>query len=118
MGTFSYRIEVGDPSGRRFEPVEAFVDTGATFTVIPIALLRRLGISSHRTTRFRLADGNTLDRDIGEARVRLDGQEMTTTVVFGNDDQPAILGAVTLETALLAVDPVGKRLIPTEGLLI
>ena len=33
-------------------------------------------------------------------------------------DGPPLLGAVALESLFLAVDPVGKRLIPVEGLLV
>ncbi len=35
MGIFNVPIEVGDPEGGRFERVEALVDTGATFTIVP-----------------------------------------------------------------------------------
>ena len=112
-----YPIEVGDPQGQHFERVEALVDTGATFTVLPGSLLRELGIPAQRRIRFRLADGSVLEREAGETLVRLDGQVITTTVVFGEADAPSLLGVVTLETALLAVDPVRQRLIPTEALL-
>ena len=47
--------------------------------------------------------------------VELDGNEGPTYVVFGNQDSPAIIGAVTLEGFLLGVDPVEKRLVPVEG---
>lgn len=117
MGTFRYPIEVGDPQGQHFEVVEALVDTGATFTVLPASLLRRLGISVQRRTRFRLADGSVLERDVGETKVRLNGQVITTTVVFGEEGAPSLLGVVTLETALLAVDPVRQQLTPTDALL-
>ena len=32
-------------------------------------------------------------------------------------DAPPLLGAVALESLFLAVDPVGKRLIPVDGLV-
>ena len=112
-----YPIEVGNPQGQRFERVEALVDTGATFTVLPGSLLRELGIPAQRRIRFRLADGSVLEREAGETLVRLDGQVITTTVVFGEEGAPSLLGVVTLETALLAVDPVQQMLIPTEALL-
>ena len=35
MGTFSVRLQVGDPSGQRFEAIDAMVDSGATYTVLP-----------------------------------------------------------------------------------
>ena len=117
MGTFMYPIEVGNPQGQRFERVEALVDTGATFTVLPGSLLRGLGIPAQRRIRFRLADGSVLEREAGETLVRLDGQVITTTVVFAEEGAPSLLGVVTLETALLAVDPVRQQLIPTEALV-
>ncbi len=44
MGAFRVRREVGNPAGGRFESIEALVDTGATYTVLPPDLLERLGI--------------------------------------------------------------------------
>ncbi len=117
MGSFSYPIEIGDPQGERFERVELLVDTGATFTVLPGSLLQRLSIPVQRKVSFRLADGNVLEREVGETVVRLAGQVITTTVVFREEGAPLSLGVVALETALLAVDPVQQRLIPTEALL-
>jgi hypothetical protein len=38
-------------------------------------------------------------------------------VIFGDPDLQALLGAVTLEQFSLAPDPVTKRLIPVEALL-
>jgi len=117
VGAFRQVIEIGDPGGRRFEKMEALVDTGATFTVVPANLLQRLGVAVQRRAKFRLADGTVMERNIGETKIRLDSQEVTTTVVFGEEGEPSLLGVVTLETALLAVDPVRKRLIPVEGLM-
>ena len=44
MGTFSVEIEIGDPAGERWESVEALVDTGATYPVIPRPLLESLAV--------------------------------------------------------------------------
>ena len=117
MGTFTYSFEVGNPQGQRFEPVEVLVGTGATFTVLPGRILRKLGVLAQRTIRFRLADGSVLERDADETMVRLDGQMFTATVVFGEEGAPSLLGVVALETALLAVGPVRQQLVPTEALL-
>ena len=46
----------------------------------------------------------------------LDGRERRTICIFGEEDTPVLLGAYALEGFLLGVDPVGKRLIPVEGL--
>ena len=117
MSIFRYSLGVGGPDTNEFEQVDALVDTGATFTVVPSAMLNRLGVTATETVRFRLADGNTIQRSIGETQVRIEGREFSTIVVFGEDDTTALLGVYTLERALLAVDPVGQRLVPTDALM-
>jgi len=117
MGTFSVEIHVGDQQRQRFESIEALVDTGATYTVLPASVLRRLGVQPHRRSTFQLADGTTKDWEMGRTWLRLDGSEEMTLVVFGEDDVQPLLGAVTLEEFLLAPDPVRKRLVSVHGLL-
>ncbi len=118
MGTFSVRIEVGDPEGKRFEAIDAIVDTGATRTTIPAPVLRALGVEPYRKASFRLADGRLRELGLGRTKVRVDGREELTQVAFGDDGMPCLLGAITLEELDLAVDPVNKRLVPTAALLL
>ena len=47
MGTFGVTIEIGDPQGQRFEAMNALVDTGATYTVVPASLLVRLSVTPY-----------------------------------------------------------------------
>lgn len=117
MGTFSVDIELGNPSGADYRTVSALVDTGASHTAIPASVLREFEIIPHTRGMFRLADGRSLELDIGQTWVRLDGIAQMTLVVFANEDTSPVLGAVTLEEFRLGVDPVSRRLIPVEGLL-
>lgn len=117
MGTFRVAIEIGDPQGQRWETIEALVDTGASYTWVPVSLLERLGITPAFRSPFELADGRKIERDMGETKVRLNGQQRTTLVVFGDEDTEPLLGAYTLEGFGVAPDPVGRRLIPVPGLL-
>lgn len=117
MGTFHWPLTVLSADGDREETVEALVDTGATYTSLPASLLARLGVVPQRHLEFELANGEVIEQQIGEARLRVDGVEATRVVVFGTDDAPALLGADTLEGVTMAVDPVGKRLAPTRALL-
>ena len=117
MGTFDVTMQVANVSGDRFESVDAMVDTGATYTVLPGSLLRELGIAPHRTSTFELADGRKLEMQVGRALVRLGDGEEVTLVIFGEDDVAPLLGAVTLEDFLLAPDPIRGRLMPIPGLL-
>ena len=116
MGTVRVTIAVGDPQGQMFEDLEVTVDTGSTFTAVPGELLRRLGVPVLRSAQSELADGSNAPVDIGRTVIRLEGQEFPTPVIFTEEGEPSLLGVVTLEEALLAVDPVAGRLIPTNVL--
>jgi len=117
MGTFDVTMQVGNPQGSNFESIDAMVDTGVTYTVLPSSMLRRLGIEPHRTSTFELADGRQVEMQVGRALVRLGDQEEITLVIFGDEGIAPLLGAVTLEHFLLAPDPIRGRLMPTPGLL-
>ena len=117
MGTFRVQIEVGDPEGKRFQAVEALVDTGATNTTLPASLLESLGVTPYTTTLFERADGRELKLGVGRTWVRVDGQQEFTQVVFAGADTEPILGAVTLEEMGLAVDPVKRSLQPVRKYL-
>ncbi len=117
MGTFSWPVQISDVEGRRARDLEAIVDTGAAYTTLPAPLLRELGVAPRGTRRFLLADGRRIAMEWGEARATIDGEAVTTLVVFGEDDAPALLGAYTLEGLGLAVDPVEQRLVPTTLIL-
>ena len=116
MGTAVVTIGIGDPQGRRFEDIDVIVDTGSTFTAVPRTTLQRLGVPVERSVQSELADGSNAPVDIGRTMVRLEGQEFPTPVIFAEAGEPTLLGVVTLEEALLAVDPVAGRLIPTNVL--
>ena len=110
MGLFNVPIGVGDPQGERFQIVEALVDTGATFSIVPAPILDDLGIEPQRSGSFELADGSFRDYRMGETILRVEGEEVHSVVVFGDDDMDPILGAYTLERIGLAVDPARQRL--------
>ena len=117
MGTFSVGIQVGGLSDGQFVPVEALVDTGSSDTVLPRDLLEGLGITVVGRFTYTLADETIVEYDVGEARVRLDGRERTTQVVFGPEGVTPLLGATTLQLFHLGVDPLQEQLVPVTGLL-
>lgn len=114
MGTFTHSITLISDSGRT-ETVEALVDTGATFTAVPAAVLEQLGVVPDYTVSLRLANGQIDRVSIGEVRAELDGVRHTIICAFGEPGSPAVIGAHTLEAFLLGVDPVEQRLVPVEG---
>jgi aspartyl protease family protein len=117
MGTFSVDIEVGSATSGRVVKATALVDTGATHTLFPRRILVELGVRPIDRIAFELADQRTVEYEVGEARLRLNGRERTTLVVFGPEDAAPLLGATTLELFNLAVDPVRQQLVPVHGLL-
>ena len=116
MGTFTYPLEVMAADGSRSATVSTLVDTGSTYTCLPASLLRELGIVPVERIYTELADGSVVEESVGEARVRVAGIERSTIVIFAGEGAPALLGAYTLEGALLVVDPVRQRLRPTHAL--
>ena len=118
MGIFYVVVEIGDPEGRRYDRIEAMVDTGATYASVPRPLLEALGVVPHERALFELADGRQVERDIGRAWVRVGNRSEITLVVFAEPGSPALLGAYALEGLRLAADPAGHRLVPVPGLLL
>jgi predicted aspartyl protease len=112
MGLFHVKGRLTGPTGR-VEEVELLVDTGATLSVVPRSLAEKLELKSSRSQSV-IAGGQRDIWPVAEARLALNGAEVTTPC-FIAPDGPALLGAVTLESLFLAVDPVGKRLIPVDG---
>lgn len=117
MDTFSVTIQVGNPSGERFEDVEMMVNTGAVTTVIPRSILEGLGIHPTKRETFEYAGGEQVQLDMAEARAVVEGRETYTWVIFGQEGESPLLGAYTLEGVFLAVDPYNQRLIPVVGSL-
>ncbi len=105
---------VDDPSISR--EVELLADTGAIYTVLPASLLKELKVKPIGKRKFRLANNQVIERDVGLIGVEIKGIKTHTTVVFG-DENVYLLGVVTLEELGLEVDPVKGELRPMELLL-
>ena len=114
MGTFSIQIQAGDLAAQQFVAIEALVDTGASDTMLPRDILRRLGIIPVDRFTYSLADETLVEYDVGEARIRIEGRERTTQVVFGPEGVSPLLGATTLQLFHLGVDPMQERLVPVQ----
>jgi aspartyl protease family protein len=105
-------------AGQRRRPVAVrfLVDTGAVYTVLPENVWRALRLKGDRVAEFTLADGTTIRRDVSECRVQVEGHIATSPVVLGGPDD-APLGAVTLETLGLMVNPLTRELLPMRLML-
>lgn len=114
MGTATVTIGIGDRQGRQFEELEVTVDTGSTCTAVPRAMLQRLEVPVERSLPSKTTDGRIVPVDIGYTIIRLEGLRFPTPVIFAEEDEPSLLGVVSLEEAALAVNPLEGRLIPTN----
>jgi len=92
--------------------VRFLVDSGALYSVLPRDNWKALGLKSDRELEFVLADGTTLRRGVSECVFELEGHRATSPVVLGETEDEALLGAVTLETMGLMLNPLNRTLQP------
>ena len=93
------------------------VDTGASYLCLPGTLLTSLGYRPLDRQRVVFATGQTAVWDVTEVKVQLQGRGRTVLAFLAPDEAPKLMGAQTLETFGLGVDPLGKRLIPVDAYL-
>lgn len=113
MGLFHVAAALTGPTGLTVA-TELLVDTGATFLVLPRVMAERLELRPTRRAAIQIAGGREETWPLGEIRLTIDDVEVTTPCLVAPEG-PALLGAVALESLLLAVDPVAKRLVPVKG---
>ena len=118
MGMFSVGIEIIAADGHTSEAHPAVVDTGASYLALPRNVLQRFGYRPLDTQRVVFANGQTAVWSVTEVRVRLEGRERTVIAFMAEPDSPALIGAQTLETFGLGVDPLARRLIPVDAYLV
>ena len=117
MGITYAPVTVSSPRGRRAR-VRMLVDSGAVYSLLPRRTWQRLGLKPKRKEAFQLADGSTVERQVSECLIRYGRAEAHSPVILGEpgDDEP-LLGAVTLETLGLMLDPFSRRLRPMRLVL-
>ena len=116
MGTFRVNLWVGNLFADSGTTVEALVDTGATYSMIPGSLLENLGIEPVETRISRIAGGSRVEMQTSWARFSAEGRNAVARESFAPEGV-YLLGSTTLEDMGLAVDPIDLRLIPQETLL-
>lgn len=116
MGDTKHKVKIAGLGidAKRDGVVECIIDTGATLTTIPAKVLERVGVQKKGQLTLTLADGRKIKRFYGDAHLIFeDGQEIISCVIFGEEDDPTLIGCVALETGGYTVDPV-KGLIRKE----
>ena len=78
--------------------------------MVPAAVLDRLGIKPLTEQEFRLADGAKIVRKKGGALFKYGSRIGVADVIFGEEEDSQLLGAFTLESLGLAIDPLRREL--------
>ncbi len=113
MGIFRTTLSLaacGTPDQRR-DLFDVMVDSGSEYNWMPSAVLLELGVSPVRVDRFETADGRVLEREVGFALLYAAGRSTATVVVFAQDGDMVLLGAIGLEGMNLRVDLMRRELI-------
>lgn len=118
MGLTHIKVGIANPA-RPKNTIELtfLVDSGAVYSVVPSALLRKLRVKPHSTRTFILADGTEINRKIGDVLFRLDGRKGAAPVIFGEKTDSTLLGTVSLEALGMALDPMKRELRPLPMVL-
>jgi len=117
VGVFKTKLKVWNPAyAERIEEFDVWIDTGASYSWLSRERLEALGIKGTRRVAFRTIEGRQVEREVAPVFVRIDGNIGGDTVVLAEPGDAEVVGAFTLESLGLAVDPVKKQLVPAIGL--
>jgi aspartyl protease family protein len=118
MGITYVHARLRNPDGRgATRNVRFLVDSGAIYSVLPQQIWRALRLRPEREVEFTLADGTPIKRGVSECRFEIRGEAATSPVVLGEENDGALLGAVTLETLGLMLNPLTREILPMRMVL-
>jgi len=89
---------------------EFLVDTGSIDCLAPRDKLLAAGIKPERKEVYELANGESVEYDIGFARIKFLGNDTISQFIFGPEGVEPILGVLALESVGVVVDPITKNL--------
>src|ERR1700712_4729797 len=106
MGITNVILTVGAHRGsQKSAEVEFLVDSGAVSSLVPGKILDELEIEPYKEMSFSLGDGTTIKRKISSAYFEFEGEGGPAPVVYGEEGDTALLGATTLESLGLVLNP-------------
>ena len=128
MGRFSVEFEVANnidvgqvslgqlqPDQARRITINGVVDPGATRLVLPVEIVKRLGVPKAGRTKTRYADGRVGQRDVvDEVRVTLQGRSRVFDSIVEPKRKTVLIGAIVLETLDFVVDCAIQKLVPRD----
>lgn len=101
----------------KFADVEFLIDSGAVYSVVPGKILDELDIEPYKEVSFSLADGTSVKRRVSSAYFEYQGEGGPAPVVYGEEGDTALLGATTLESIGLVLNPFTRTLHPMRMLM-
>jgi clan AA aspartic protease len=118
MGITTATITIKNPTDpKKSFTGEFLVDTGASFTILPRPVWKKLGLTPQRKERFSLADGTVVVRPVGNCLIEFEGKEAANPVVLGSEKDASVLGVITLESLGLIINPFTRQLRPARLML-
>ena len=118
MGLTVLNIEAGNPANPDVtEKIEFLIDSGAIYSVVPTPILEKLGIKVLAEQEFRLTDGTRIFRKKGAALFKFGDRIGGPDIIFGEEGDSLLLGALTLTALGLSLDPLRRELRPLPMIL-
>ena len=121
MGFIRVPVKLFSPvNGHEPIEIEALVDTGAIYSLMPRDRLDSLGITPTDHGRFQTIEGRPIERDVANVTIEVVGRRSLgrVPVIFGEPGDQPVLGVTALEMMGLEVHPARGELRPTEFLLL
>jgi len=97
--------------------VNFLIDSGAVYSLVPGKILDELDIEPYKEMTFSLADGTTLIRKVCSAYFEFEGEGGPAPVIYGEVGDEPLLGATTLESLGLVLNPFTRSLHPMRMLM-
>jgi predicted aspartyl protease len=118
MGLTHQRLIVkSSRNARKAIKVDFLIDSGAVYSLVLRKQLRSIGVKPYKTLDFSLADGSIVTREVGDAYYEFRGDGGAAPVIFGQDGDQPLLGATTLESLGLILNPFQRELKPMKLVL-
>lgn len=118
MGITNLRVSIANPENpKKSASVYFMVDSGAVYSVVDSVILKKLGIKPMSEKEFSLANGDLIKRKMGGALYQYGEEKGHAPVIFGEKGDSNLLGAVTLESMGLVLDPIKRRLLSLPMIL-
>ena len=111
MGLTFLAIDIANPArSEEFHTERFLVDSGAVYSVVQRPVLEALDIRPHSRRTFTLANGDQIERHLGDALFRYKEHQGAAPVIFGEPGDSNLLGIVTLEALGYVLDPLKREL--------